>query len=57
MFIGTWEHPGGHGKPIDDDGNHRYYRWWFDENNDIQITFSVTDGQEFRSVTQWEGLY
>lgn len=46
---------GAHGKLISDDGDYRYYRWLADEDNYIQITFSVKDGQEYWNVTQWEG--
>lgn len=47
---------GVHGKLIKDDGEYRYYRWLADEDNYIQITFSVKDGVEYWNVTQWNGL-
>ena len=47
---------GTHGKLIDDTGDYRYYRWLADDDNYIQITFSVKDGHEYWNVTQWTGL-
>lgn len=46
---------GVHGKLTGDDGDYRYYRWLADDDNYIQITFSVKDGQEYWNITQWRG--
>ena len=48
---------GVHGKQIEslfDDCT--IYRWLADDENYIQITFKLKDGQEYWNVTQWSGL-
>ena len=47
---------GAHGVKTDSWDDYIIYRWWCDDENDIQVTFQIKDGIEYWNVTAWNGL-
>lgn len=48
---------GCHGKLTDSYSGYNIYRWWSDDNNHIDVTFSIAeDGTEYWNITAYDGV-